>query len=232
MPSHQPGVTDRGDDDDRGLDLVPLSSAVIDQAAHVGETTLRSLDAIHLASERSKGEAAVPSTGSRGASRVSPLVASGIQGMTSQMEQTARNPQLAAFEPLVGEWTFEATHPMFPTTVVHGHMTYEWLEGERFLVQRSRNDHPDFPDSISVIGFADEDELSVHYFDSRGVFRIYRIAMAGDTLRMWRDVPGFSQRMQGTLSEDGATLTVTGQLSRDDETWEEDLATTFTRVKG
>jgi uncharacterized protein len=33
-----------------GLDLIPLSGAVIDQAAHVGETTLRSLDAIHLAS--------------------------------------------------------------------------------------------------------------------------------------------------------------------------------------
>jgi uncharacterized protein len=33
-----------------GLDLIPLSGAVIDQAADVGETTLRSLDAIHLAS--------------------------------------------------------------------------------------------------------------------------------------------------------------------------------------
>ncbi len=33
-----------------GLDLVPLSGAVIDEAANVGGTTLRSLDAIHLAS--------------------------------------------------------------------------------------------------------------------------------------------------------------------------------------
>jgi len=33
-----------------GLDLIPLSGAVIDQAADVGETTLRSFDAIHLAS--------------------------------------------------------------------------------------------------------------------------------------------------------------------------------------
>ncbi len=33
-----------------GLDLIPLSGAVIDQAADVGETMLRSLDAIHLAS--------------------------------------------------------------------------------------------------------------------------------------------------------------------------------------
>ena len=33
-----------------GLDLIPLSGAVIDEATNVGATTLRSLDAIHLAS--------------------------------------------------------------------------------------------------------------------------------------------------------------------------------------
>ena len=32
------------------LDLIPLSGAVIDQAVDIGETTLRSVDAIHLAS--------------------------------------------------------------------------------------------------------------------------------------------------------------------------------------
>jgi predicted nucleic acid-binding protein len=33
-----------------GLDLIPLGGAVIAEAADVGETTLRSLDAVHLAS--------------------------------------------------------------------------------------------------------------------------------------------------------------------------------------
>jgi predicted nucleic acid-binding protein len=33
-----------------GLDLIPMSGTVIDEAADVGETTLRSLDALHLAS--------------------------------------------------------------------------------------------------------------------------------------------------------------------------------------
>lgn len=152
--------------------------------------------------------------------------------MTWDMEQTERDPELAAFDSLVGEWTVEATHPAFPTTVVNGRMTYEWLEGERFLVQRSSNDHPDFPDSISVIGFADGEELTAHYFDSRGVFRIYRIAMEGDTLRMWRDAPGFSQRLEAKLSDDGSRLAGVWQLSRDDETWDEDLAIAFTRTAG
>jgi hypothetical protein len=143
------------------------------------------------------------------------------------MEQTERNPRLAAFDRLVGEWTTEATHPMFPATVVTGRVTYEWLEGERFLIQRSTMDHPDFPDSISVVGFA-EDQLTAHYFDSRGVFRIYRVAMEGDTLRMWRDETGFSQRLEAKLSDDGTTLAGVWQLSRDDETWDDDLAITFT----
>jgi len=147
------------------------------------------------------------------------------------MDEGARNPELAALDPLVGEWTSKATHPMFPATVVSGRMTYEWLEGERFLIQRSSADHPDFPDSISVIGFA-SDELAAHYFDSRGVFRIYRVAMAGDTLRIWRDAPGFSQRLEAKLSDDGATLAGVWQLSRDDETWDDDLSITFTRRRG
>jgi hypothetical protein len=153
-------------------------------------------------------------------------------GMSSAMEQTARDPELAAFDALIGEWAIEATHPMFPSMVVKGRTTFEWLEGERFLVQRSSNEHPDFPDSISVIGFAGEEELTAHYFDSRGVFRIYRVAMEGDTLRMWRDHPGFSQRLEAKLSDDGATLAGVWELSRDDETWDDDLAIAFTRVAG
>jgi hypothetical protein len=129
--------------------------------------------------------------------------------MTSTMEQAARNSELAA--------------------LVTGSMTYEWLEGEKFLIQRLSMDHPDFPDSISVIGFANN-ELTAHYFDSRGVFRIYRVAMEGDALRIWRNAPGFSQRLEARLSNDGEMLAGVWQLSRDDETWDDDLAITFVRA--
>src|SRR4029079_8165220 len=95
----------------------------------------------------------------------------------------------ARLEPLnrlVGTWTTEATHPAVPGVVVHGTVTIEWLEGERFLIHRARTDHPQFPDAISIIGSTDRDRvdkaadgdaaagapLSMHYFDSRGVFRV------------------------------------------------------------
>jgi hypothetical protein len=57
------------------------------------------------------------------------------------------DPRLEPFDTLVGRWEIEATHPMFPSTVVHGAAEFEWLEGEHFLVQRSRTEHPEFPDS-------------------------------------------------------------------------------------
>lgn len=146
------------------------------------------------------------------------------------MEQDPPRPELRALDPLVGEWATEATHPMFPGEVVEGRMSYEWLGGERFLIQRSVMEHPDFPDSISVIGFTDDEgEMANHYFDSRGVMRVYRLAIEGETLRIWRDAPGFSQRLEAKLSDDGKVLAGVWKLCRDDETWDDDLAVTWTR---
>jgi len=63
-----------------------------------------------------------------------------------------------------------ATHPAFPSVVVSGRTTFEWLEGQYFLIGRSRNDHSEFPDGLTVLGAGGE-ALSMHYCDSRGVER-------------------------------------------------------------
>ena len=126
----------------------------------------------------------------------------------------------------VGVWTTEATHPVVPGTVVHGQAVFEWLEGERFLIVRARNDHPDFPDSISVIGSVDE-RIAMYYFDSRGIHRIYEMSVGDGEWRLWRDAPGFSQRFSGTFAEDGNSITGLWQLSRDDSTWDDDLEITY-----
>ena len=96
------------------------------------------------------------------------------------MDEADPRVKLQPFEALLGEWTIEMTHPMAEDTVVRGRATYEWLEGGRFLIQRAVNDHPDFPDSLSVIGVMEGDEdLSMQYFDSRGVHRIYEMTFEG-----------------------------------------------------
>jgi hypothetical protein len=129
----------------------------------------------------------------------------------------------------IGKWTTEATHPAVPGTVVRGEAVFEWLEGGRFLINRARNDHPDFPDSISVIGHV-EDRIAMYYFDSRGVHRVYETSVSGGVWHISRDAPGFSQRFKGTFSEDGKTITGVFQLSRDDSTWDDDLEITYRRA--
>lgn len=142
---------------------------------------------------------------------------------------------------LIGAWTITASHPAMPGVVVHGSVTIEWLEGERFLIHRARLDHPDFPDSISIIGITEHDRadngpqaaapspLHMHYFDSRGVFRIYDVSIDGDVWRIWRDAPGFSQRFTGTRADDGETIDGLWEMRRDDVSWENDLKITYRR---
>ena len=82
--------------------------------------------------------------------------------------------------------------------VVPGSITFEWLEGGHFLVQRSRNEHELFPDAICVIGAPEEGEgLLMEYFDSRGVRRTYGISFEDGELRIWRDEPGLRAALRG-----------------------------------
>ena len=138
---------------------------------------------------------------------------------------------LEPYGSLIGEWEIELTHPSTGDRVVRGRTTYEWLEGGRFLIQRAVNDHPDFPDSLCVIGAMEgEEELSMQYFDSRGVHRVYEIGFDGRELTMERDDPGFAQRATATLGDDGSTLAGVWQLNRDGEGYRDDLAFTYRRA--
>ena len=132
-----------------------------------------------------------------------------------------------ALKALVGTWEVEATHPAFDRPA-RGQTTFEWLEGEKFLIQRSRTDHPDFPDSVSILGAPDGGELAMFYFDSRGVHRVYRMALSATEWTLSRDHPGFSQHFTGKIADD--MIAGLWQLSRDGQTWDDDLAITYRRL--
>ena len=73
------------------------------------------------------------------------------------------------------------------------------------------------------------DGLRMDYFDSRGVRRVYAVSLRDRELRMWRAVPGFSQRFLGAISADGREIDGLWELSRDDATWDADLRIRFLR---
>ena len=128
---------------------------------------------------------------------------------------------------LVGSWDTEGSHPLLPGDDISGRATFEWLDGHTFLIWRSHHDHPQIPDAIAVIGWID-DRLVMHYFDHRGVHRVYEVAVEGGQWRFWRDDPGFQQSFT-TRFDDDDTMTGRGRMNRDDAGWEDDLALTYRR---
>jgi hypothetical protein len=142
-------------------------------------------------------------------------------------DMSERNPALEPFDALIGTWATKATHPLVDA-VVPGSITFEWLEGGHFLVQRSRNEHELFPDAICVIGAPETgDGLVMEYFDSRGVRRTYGVSLDDGVLRIWRDDPVFAQRFSATLGHHGFERL--WQLAETPGAWQDDLKVTYRR---
>jgi hypothetical protein len=140
---------------------------------------------------------------------------------------TERDPILESFDALIGTWATEATHPLVGE-VVQGSVTFEWLEGGHFLIERSRNAHELFPDAICVIGASEPgDSLVMEYFDSRGVRRTYGVSLDDGVLRMWRDHPGFDQRFSATLGPEA--FEGQWQLAEAADDWHDDLKVVYRR---
>ena len=55
----------------------------------------------------------------------------------------------------------------------------------------------------------------MHYYDSRGVFRVCTASIDETAWRWSREFPGFSQRFTGTFADDGATIVGKSELCKD-----------------
>jgi hypothetical protein len=150
--------------------------------------------------------------------------------MSLRAASRLRDMTLEPFAALIGTWETEATHPMLDQ-VVAGRVTFEWLEARAFVIQRSANEHPAFPDAITVIGPPEDgDGIVAEYFDQRGVRRTYGIALDDDgVLRQWRDDPGFAQRAEAVL--DPAQFVLRWQLAETPGAWRDDLRVVYRRAR-
>jgi hypothetical protein len=140
---------------------------------------------------------------------------------------------------LLGEWDAAGELETEGRTIkVTGHTTIERL-GE-FVVVRSTVRPAEFPDSISVIGGAPDGEPQpMHYFDERGVQRVYLSEVVQNRWTIWRpddswrESPGHNQRYVGEISADDATITGAwwrGEGDAGDE-WEIDFRLDYTRSR-
>jgi hypothetical protein len=137
------------------------------------------------------------------------------------------DPDIELFDALVGTWDTEAKH-VAVDEVVSGNVTFEWLEGGHFLVQRSHVDHELFPDAICVIGAPETGEgLVMEWFDSRGVRRTYDVSLNDGVWRWWREASEFDQRFSATLGRD--SFEGLSELAETPGDWREDMRVTYRR---
>ncbi|MGQ0434404.1 MAG: hypothetical protein ACT452_18615 [Microthrixaceae bacterium] len=138
--------------------------------------------------------------------------------------------------PLVGEWSMEALFRDVPPMDARARVSFEWMPGARFLVERWDVHHPDAPDGIAIIGpDKSGDHYLQHYFDSRGVARVYEMSFDDGVWRLTRTTPDFtslefSQRFTGTLSDDGKSIAGRWEICHHGSTWEHDFDLTYTKV--
>jgi len=117
------------------------------------------------------------------------------------------NPDLKSLDKLVGTWKQSGG--------VEGEITYEWMEGGFFLIQRVDLDHSGHKiRGIEIIGhlqpFGEEpgkDIKSRFYSFLDGMTLDYVYEVAGDTLTIWGGERGSPAYYQGKFSADGNTLT-------------------------
>ena len=145
---------------------------------------------------------------------------------------------LKDLQPFVGEWSLVAHFENLPAPDGDGdaRVTFAWMAGEQFLIERWEIPIPEAPDGIALIGVDpdDADGFLQHYFDSRGVARVYKMAFDGRVWTLSRDAPDFTslefrQRFTGIVSEDGRTIDGTWEICHDGSTWQKDFEITYTR---
>ena len=140
---------------------------------------------------------------------------------------------MARLEPFIGEWVMAADFPAGAAAGT-GRAVFEWALGRQFLIERT--EVPGAPDSIAIVGFdSARQSYCQHYFDSRGVARVYAMDFGDGVWTLLRNSPDFtplefSQRFTGTFSADGRRIDGRWESAPDGATWELDFHLSYTKT--
>jgi hypothetical protein len=143
-------------------------------------------------------------------------------------------------EPLIGEWSMGMVMPgeEMPDEVpdIGARVTFEWMGEKAFVIERWTVPAPEAPDGLAVIGWDQgRGTYLQHYFDGRGVARVYEMSFDGGIWKLERRKEDFSpfefsQRFTGKLADDGTRLEGAWEIAHDHKTWKKDFDLIYTRV--
>jgi hypothetical protein len=150
---------------------------------------------------------------------------------------------LARLDVLVGEWTVEAHFPgdraTPPPDTEDGpsvRSRFEWALDHQFLLQHTEIPVPGAPDSLTIISTdLETGAYTQHYYDTRGVVRLYAMTLTDGLWTLTRESPDFTplafrQRFTGTFSKDTNTIDGAWEMCHDGAAWEHDFALTYRRA--
>ena len=150
---------------------------------------------------------------------------------------------LARLDVFVGEWVVEASFPggqpapseaTGDSPIVRS--WFEWTLDRQFLLQRTEIPIPEAPDGLMIVSAdLETGAYTQHYYDSRGVVRLYAMTLADGVWTLTRESPDFTplefrQRFTSTFSPDGNTITGAWEKCHDGGAWEHDFALTYRRA--
>jgi hypothetical protein len=141
---------------------------------------------------------------------------------------------LSELERLIGRWRVEVVAPWAPDGGPEATATFAWVLGGAFVLQTSEVDHPDAPNGLCVLAPVGEG-FTQHYFDSRGVVRIYQMTLDDRTWVLTRTTPDFTplefgQRYTGTFTEDGNRIDGRWEIAHSPDQWELDFELSYVRL--
>ena len=155
-----------------------------------------------------------------------------------ETDEITRTAAIERLDLLLGTWSLEARFPGVAPSGVGGQTTFERALDDAFVVERSEVEHPDAPDGLAIIAFEpDRGAYRQHYFDSRGVVRLYTMELRDRVWTLLRDSADFtpldfSQRFIGTFSEDGDRIDGRWEIAHDHTTWELDFELIYRKLDG
>ena len=142
---------------------------------------------------------------------------------------------LARLDVLAGDWVVEVSFPGGGDAPA-ARSTFEWALDRQFLIQRTEVPVPEVPDAMMIVS-ADPQTgaYTQHYYDSRGVVRLYAMSLADGVWTLTRESPDFTpldfrQRFTGTFSADANVISGAWQKGANGSGWERDFELIYRRV--
>ena len=99
---------------------------------------------------------------------------------------------LTRLDVFVGDWVLEARFPGGGDAPA-ARSTFEWALDRQFLIQRTEVPVPEAPDGLMIVSADPETgAYTQHYYDSRGVVRLYAMSLADGVWTLTRESPDFT----------------------------------------